>query len=126
MEIVIPRCCGIDVHKKSLVACIRLMGPQGEVAQHVRTFGTMTEELRALAGWLLESQVTHVAIESTGVLWKPVWNVLEPHVTLLLVNPRDVKQVPGRKTDVNDAEWIAQLLQCGLLRSSFVPPHAIR
>jgi transposase len=126
MEIVIPRCGGIDVHKKSLVACIRLMGPQGEVTQHVRTFGTMTEELRTLAAWLLESQVTHVAIESTGVLWKPVWNVLEPHVTLRLVNPRDVKQVPGRKTDVNDAEWIAQLLQCGLLRSSFVPPQAIR
>lgn len=126
MEIVIPRCCGIDVHKKSLVACIRLMGPQGEVTQHVRTFGTMTEELSTLAGWLVEHRVTHVAIESTGVLWKPVWHVLEPHVTLLLVNPRDVKQVPGRKTDVNDAEWIAQLLQCGLLRSSFVPPPAIR
>jgi transposase len=126
MEVVIPRCCGIDVHKKSLVACIRLMGPQGEVTQHVRTFGTMTRELGALAAWLVEHAVTHVAIESTGVLWNPVWNVLEPHVTLLLVNPRHVKQVPGRTTDVHDAEWIAQLLQCGLLRGSFVPPHAIR
>lgn len=126
MEVVIPHCCGIDVHKKSLVACIRLMGPQGTVTQHVRTFGTMTSELGTLAAWLVEHAVTHVAIESTGVLWKPVWNVLEPHVTLLLVNPRHVKQVPGRKTDVNDAEWIAQLLQCGLLRGSFVPPHAIR
>jgi transposase len=126
MDVVIPNCCGIDVHKKSLVACIRLMGPQGHVTQHLRTFGTMTADLSALAAWLRAHGVTHVAMESTGVLWKPVWHMLEPHVTLLLVNPRDVKQVAGRKTDVKDAEWIAQLLQWGLLRSSFVPPAAIR
>lgn len=126
MDIVIPRCCGIDVHKKSLVACVRLLGPQGTVTRHIRTFGTMTDDLRALAAWLQEAGVTHAAIESTGVLWKPVWNVLESTVTLVLVNPRDVKQVPGRKTDVSDAEWIAQLLQCGLLRRSFVPPLALR
>ena len=126
MDIVIPRCCGIDVHQKSLVACVRLLGPQGTVARHLRTFGTMTDDLRALAAWLQEAGVTHAAIESTGVLWKPVWNVLESTVTLVLVNPRDVKQVPGRKTDVSDAEWIAQLLQCGLLRRSFVPPLALR
>ncbi len=126
MEIVLPRCCGIDVHKKSLVACVRLLGPQGTVTRQVRTFGTMTEELRQLAAWLRAEAVTHAAIESTGVLWKPVWNILESTVTLLLVNPRDVKQVPGRKTDVSDADWIAQLLQCGLLRRSFVPPVAIR
>jgi len=86
----------------------------------------MTADLTALAAWLQTLGVTHVALESTGVLWKPVWNVLETTVTLLLVNPRDVAQVPGRKTDVSDAEWIAQLLQCGLLRGSFVPPRAIR
>ena len=126
METVLPRCCGIDVHKKSLVACVRLLGPQGTITREVRTFGTMTEDLRALAAWLQAEQVTHAAIESTGVLWKPVWNILESVVTLLLVNPRDVKQVPGRKTDVSDAEWIAQLLQCGLLRRSFVPPLALR
>jgi transposase len=126
MDIVIPRCCGIDVHQKSLVACVRLLGPQGTVTRHRRTFGTMTDDLRALAAWLQEAGVTHAAIESTGVLWKPVWNVLESTVTLVLVNPRDVKQVPGRKTDVSDAEWIAQLLQCGLLRRSFVPPLALR
>ena len=126
MEIVLARCCGIDVHKKSLVACVRLLGPQGTVTRQTRTFGTTTEALQALAAWLRADAVTHAAIESTGGLWKPVWNVLESTVTLLLVNPRDVKQVPGRKTDVSDAEWIAQLLQCGLLRRSFVPPVVIR
>lgn len=102
MDILIPRCCGIDVHQKSLVACVCLLGQQGTVTRHLRTFGTMTDDLRALAAWLQEAGVTHAAIESTGVLWKPVWNVLESTVTLVLVSPRDVKQVPGRKTDVSD------------------------
>jgi transposase len=126
MDVVVAACCGIDVHQKSLVACIRVIGAGGRVRKDVRTFATTTAALEELARWLLTLGVTHVAMESTGVFWKPVWHVLEPRVALLLVNPRDVAQVPGRKTDVGDAEWIAQLLQCGLLRGSFVPPRRIR
>ncbi len=126
MDVVFPACCGIDVHQKSLVACVRLVEPGGRVRKEVRTFATTTAALTELARWLETLAVTHVAIESTGVYWKPVWHILEPSVTLVLVNPRDVAQVPGRKTDVNDAEWIAQLLQCGLLRGSFVPPRPVR
>ena len=99
---------------------------EGRVRKEVRTFATTTAALGELASWLQTCGVTHAAMESTGVFWKPVWHVLEPHVALLLVNPRDVAKVPGRKTDVSDAEWIAQLLQCGLLRGSFVPPRPIR
>jgi transposase len=94
--------------------------------RQVRSFGTMTRDLRALADYLQGLGVTHVALEATGVLWKPVWNILEGRFTLLLVNPRHLKKVPGRKTDVSDAEWIAQLLQHGLLRGSFVPPRPVR
>jgi transposase len=126
MEVVFPACCGIDVHQKSLVACVRVLGVAGRVTKEVRTFGTMTGSLIELREWLARCGVTHVAIESTAVLWKPVWNVLEDAVTLVLVNPRQVTQVPGRKTDISDAEWIAQLLQCGLLHGSFVPPRPIR
>lgn len=126
MDVVIAACCGIDVHQKSLVACVRVIGAEGRVRKDVRTFATTTAALGELARWLQTLRVTHVAMESTGVFWKPVWHVLEPCVALLLVNPRDVAQVPGRKTDVSDAEWIAQLLQCGLLRGSFVPPRPIR
>jgi transposase len=98
----------------------------GKLFTEVRTYGTMTRDLRAMADYLQALGVTHVALESTGVLWKPVWNILEGRFTLLLVNPRHVKPVPGRKSDVSDAEWIAQLLQCGLLRSSFVPRRELR
>jgi len=126
MEIVIARCGGLDVHKNTVAACVRVQGPSGQITQQVRTFGTTTIQLQALVGWLQEHGVTDVAMEATGVFWKPVWHVLEPHVHLLLVNPRDIRRVPGRKTDVSDAAWIAQLLQCGLLRSSFVPPREIR
>lgn len=126
MDVVFPACCGIDVHQQSLVACVRVTEPHGPVTRHLRTFGTMTAQLAELTAWLHTFGVTHVALESTGVLWKPVWNRLEAAFTLLLVNPRDVQQVPGRKTDVSDAEWLAQLLQCGLLRGSFVPPRPIR
>lgn len=126
MDVVFRACCGIDVHQKSLVACVRVIGPQGQVSKELRTFATTTGALAELAAWLDTYGVTHVALESTGVFWKPVWHALESHVTLLLVNPRDVAKVPGRKTDVSDAEWIAQLLQCGLLRGSFVPPKPIR
>jgi transposase len=126
VDVIIARCCGLDVHQKTVVACVRIQGPTGQVAQEVRTFGTTTAQVRALKDWLEGQGVTHVAMEATGVLWKPIWHVLEPACALLLVNPRDVKRVPGRKTDVIDAVWIAQLLQCGLLRSSFVPPRPIR
>jgi transposase len=126
MDILHAHVCGIDVHAKFVVACCRHIGPTGTVTKTSRTVGTMTEDLRGLAAWLRDEQVTHVAIESTGVLWQPVWNLLDAHVAMVLVNPRDVRQVPGRKTDVSDAEWLAQLLQYGLLRNSFVPPAAIR
>lgn len=126
MDVLIPRCCGLDVHQKTVVASVRILGPTGEVTRETRTFGTMTRELEALAAWLRPFQITHIAMEATGVLWKPVWHVLEPEWQLRLVNPQHLKRVPGRKSDVQDAEWIAQLLQCGLLRGSFVPPAVIR
>lgn len=126
MDVVFAACCGIDVHQKSLVACVRVIGAEGRVRKEVRAFATTTAALGELARWLQTCGVTHAAMESTGVFWKPVWHALEGSLTLVLVNPRDVAQVPGRKTDVSDAEWIAQLLQCGLLRGSFVPPQPIR
>lgn len=126
MDVVFAACCGSDVHQKSLVACVRVMEAASRVRKEVRTFATTTAALGELARWLQTCGVTHGAMESTGVFWKPVWHALEASVTVLLVNPRDVAQVPGRKTDVSDAEWIAQLLQCGLLRGSFVPPRPIR
>jgi len=126
MEVIFPRCAGLDVHSKTVVVCRRIIGPDGKLEKEVRTFATTTAQLNTLAQWLEEGSVTHVAMESTGVFWKPVWNILEARFQLLLVNARHVKQVPGRKTDVKDCEWIAQLLQHGLLRASFVPPPAIR
>lgn len=125
MKPVNERCCGLDVHKETVAACVRVPGPEGRVAD-VRVFGTMTGELLGLADWLTSHGVTHVAIESTGVFWKPVYYVLEERFTVLLVNPAHMKNVPGRKTDVKDCEWIAQLLEYGLLRASFVPPVPIR
>jgi transposase len=122
MEVIHPCCCGLDVHKDTVVACVRRAGPGGGIDQQVRTFGTTTAGLLALGDWLVERGATVAAMESTGVYWKPVWNLLEGRLALMLVNARDVKQVPGRKTDVKDAEWVAQLLACGLLRPSFVPP----
>ena len=126
METIYPRCAGRDVHKATVVACIRLAEPTGRARDLVRTFGTMTGERRALADWLAAHGVTHVAMESTGVYWKPVFNLLEERFTVLLVHPRHITQVPGRKTDVTDSQWIAQLLQHGLLHGSFVPPRPIR
>jgi transposase len=126
MDVIYERCCGLDVHKSSVVACLLLSHPQGEPARVIQTFGTMTEDLLALADWLAEKGCTHVAMESTGVYWKPIWNLLEDAFSLLLVNPRDSKAVPGRKTDVTDAEWIADLLRHGLLRSSYVPDRPQR
>jgi transposase len=121
VDIVYACCAGLDIHQQSVVACVRRHRGQGPARQETRTFGTTTRALLELADWLSEQGVTHLAMESTGVYWKPVWNVLEGQFEMLLVNARDIKQVPGRKTDVKDAEWIAQLLQHGLLRNSFVP-----
>jgi transposase len=126
MDLIHDRCAGLDVHKMTVVACVRVVGPDGAVAREVVSFGTMTAELLALADWLEARGVRHVAMESTGVYWKPVFHLLEGRFEVLLVNARHIKQVPGRKTDVKDAEWIAQLLQYGLLRPSFIPPPPIR
>jgi len=121
MDLLYASCAGLDVHKETVVACVRRLDAKGKVQQQTRTFGTMTGALLELADWLDEQGVTHVALESTGVYWKPIWNLLEGQFEILLVNAHHIKQVPGRKTDVKDAEWIAQLLQHGLLRGSFVP-----
>ncbi len=121
MEVVYERCCGLDIHKKTVVACVVVPGAGKQPHKEIRTFNTMTADLLELADWLTAQRVTHVAVESTGVYWKPAWNVLESSFTLLLVNARHIKQVPGRKTDVRDCEWIADLLRHGLLRASFVP-----
>jgi transposase len=126
METLYPRCAGLDVHKADVVACLRTVGPGGNVTKQVRTFSTMTCGLRAMADWLSAEAVTHVALESTGVYWKPVFHILEDRFLVWLVNAQHIKQVPGRKTDVKDSEWIAQLLQHGLLRPSFIPPRAVR
>ena len=124
---VLYRCCaGLDVHKKTVVVCVRRVGPDGQVHTQVRTFATTTNGLLELADWLIAAGVTHVAMESTGVYWKPVFNILEGQVEVMLVNAHHIKNVPGRKTDVKDAEWIAQLLAHGLLKPSLIPPPPIR
>ena len=126
MERIVERGCGLDVHKKSVAACLRVPGANGQRLQEVRTFGTTAAELLALRDWLEGHRVTHVAMESTGVYWKPIYYGLEEALTCVLVNPVHMRQVPGRKTDVQDCVWIAQLLEHGLLRGSFVPPVPIR
>jgi transposase len=128
METLYRRVAGLDVHKDTVVACVRITEGHGKPREEARTFGTMTDDLLALSDWLRAEKVTHIAMESTGVLWKPVWNILDgaSDWELLLVNARELKQVPGRKTDVKDSQWIAQLLACGLLRSSFVPAREQR
>lgn len=126
MNVIHTCCAGLDVHKKTVVACIRRVSGDGFVSSQVRTFGTMTAELVALADWLDAEGVSHVAMESTGVYWKPVYNLLEGLFEVILVNAHRLKHVPGRKTDVKDSEWIAQLLQYGLLSPSFIPPPSIR
>jgi transposase len=126
VESIYPRCAGIDVHKANVVVGLRRLDARGKLHKEVRTFATMTRDLLALADWLAEQGVTHVAMESTGVYWKPVFNLLEGRFAVLLVNAEHIKRVPGRKTDVRDCEWLAQLLQHGLLRASFVPPAPVR
>jgi transposase len=125
MEVLHPRCAGIDVHRDSVVACARVVHGGG-VERHVETFGTTTAELERLARWLAGHGVTHAAMEATGVYWKPVWAVLAEGVALVLANAMHVRNVPGRKTDVNDAAWLADLLAHGLVRASFVPPEAVQ
>jgi transposase len=125
MEVIYPRCAGLDVHKQTVVACVRIAG-NGTPLQEVRTFATTTAELLALADWLESFGVEQVAMEATGVYWKPVWHILESHFQLVLANAAHVKNVPGRKTDVNDAVWLADLLAHGLIRASFVPPVAVQ
>lgn len=126
MDTLYRRCAGLDVHKKTVMACVRIMGPAGQVQETVREFGTMTEELTQLSNWLAAQGVTHVAMESTGVFWKPIFNILEERFAVLLCNAQHVKQVPGRKTDVCDSQWLAQLMQHGLVRGSFIPPRPQR
>jgi transposase len=122
MELVYKRCCGIDIHKKMLVACVITETESGQRNKEIRTFRTVTADLLELLDWLKAAECTHVAMESTGVYWKPIYNILEGHFELLVVNAQHIKAVPGRKTDVRDAEWIADLLQHGLLKGSYIPP----
>jgi transposase len=126
LDVLYERCAGLDLHKQTVVACRVTPGPSGRVVREVRTFGTMTAELLALGDWLEAGGVTHIAMESTGVCWKPVWNLFEERFALLLVNAAHVKVVPGRKRDVGDAEWLADLLRHGLLAPSFVPDRPAR
>lgn len=126
MEAIIPRCAGLDIHKKSVEVCVRRRETNEQLHQQIRPWGTMTRDLVAMADWMAAQGVTHVVMESTGVYWKPIYNILESRFTVLLVNARHLKQVPGRKSDLRDCQWIAQLLQHGLLKGSFIPPRAQR
>lgn len=126
MKRIYDRVCGLDVHRDSVTACVRVAGESGETQQTVLTVGTKTGELLALRDWLKQGGVRQVAMEATGEYWKPVYYLLESEFEVILANPGHIKNVPGRKTDIKDAEWIAQLLECGLLRASFVPPPEIR
>ena len=125
MEVVHSRCAGLDVHSRQVVACARVITGRG-VSREVSSFGTTTRELRALSDWLQSHGITHVAMESTGDYWKPVWHVLEGRFELVLANAAQVRNMPGRKSDVNDATWIAELLAHGLIRPSFIPPAPVQ
>jgi transposase len=122
MDIIVDRGCGLDVHKETVVACIMGSG----IKKEIRTYSTMTNDLLRLKGWLSDQGITHVAMESTGVYWKPIFNILEDKFEVILVNARHIKNVPGRKTDVKDSEWLCKLLRNGLVKGSFVPPKEIR
>jgi transposase len=126
MENLFLCCAGLDLHKESVEACVRRMEPKGHLHQQTRRWGTMTQDILMMADWMTAQGVTHVAMESTGVYWKPIYNILENRFTVLLVNARHLKQVPGRKSDIRDCQWIAQLLQHGLLKGSFIPPLSQR
>ncbi|CAG0930608.1 hypothetical protein TFLX_01850 [Thermoflexales bacterium] len=124
MDVLRTHCVGLDVHKKTVVAAVRVPQPKKKVGWQVitQTFGTMTADLLTLSDWLLTQGVIHAALKSTGEYWKPVYNILEANFELLLVNAQHIKAVPGRKINVNDAQWLAELLKHGLLNASFVPP----
>jgi transposase len=126
MKVIIEKGCGIDVHQRSLLACLIIGKAGGKPKTTIKTFSTMTRDLLALRDWLVSEGCTHVAMESSGVYWKPVFNILEESMEVLLANARHIKNVPGRKTDVKDCEWIAQLLRHGLIQGSFIPPRPIR
>lgn len=126
LQVLYARCAGLDVHKLTVVACLLLTDSTGKTTHEVRTFATTTSALQALADWLVSQQVTHVAMESTGIYWRPVLTILEPHVSIILVNAQHMKAVPGHKTDIKDSHWIADLLRHGLLTASFIPPKPIR
>ena len=126
MQVLYSRCCGLDVHQKTVVACVMITQPNGKVDKSIRTFATTTAALLDLADWLASLQVSHVAMESTGVFWRPIYNVLEDQFELILANAHEIKALPGRKTDVRDCEWIADLLRHGLIRPSFIPTKPVR
>ena len=126
METLYPNCAGMDVHQETIVACVILTSEDGQSESETRTFGTMTKDLFELLKWLESKGVTHVAMESTGIYWKPVYNILEGYFDVTLANAQRIKNVPGRKTDVSDAEWIAKLLRVGLIEPSFVPSEDLR
>jgi transposase len=126
MQALIERCCGLDVHQETVVACLMIGAPGVRSSKEVRTFRTVTRDLEALRDWLAAAGVTHVGMESTGVYWRPVYAVLEGHFDLIVGNARHIRNVPGRKTDVKDAEWIADLVRHGLIAKSFVPPRPLR
>src|SRR5437763_9613193 len=122
LMVLYPCCAGLDVHKMTVVACIITTGERGKVKRQVRTFATTTVHLLELADWLAEHEVSHVAMESTGVYWRPIFNILEATFEVILVNAQHMKAIPGRKTDILDSQWIATLLRHGLLKASFIPP----
>ena len=122
MQVVYERCCGLDIHKKLVVACLIVLAANGQRHKEIRTFRTTTQELLLMKDWLTAAGCTQIAMESTGVYWKPIFNLLDGDFDLLVVNAQYIKAVPGHKTDVRDAEWIADLLQHGLLKGSFIPP----
>ena len=126
MDLVVERPAALDVHKAQVTACVRGPGEDGRRREEVREFKTTVRELLGLRDWLAGLGVTHVAMEATGVYWRPVWAVLEDEFELVLCNAAHVKNVPGRKTDVGDSQWLCRLLECGLLRGSFVPPKPVR
>src|SRR5262245_51881674 len=126
MRVLHERCCGLDIHKKFVVACLLSTDPDGNVHKVIRSYSTMTGDLLALGDWLRAEQCTHVVLESTASFWRPIYNLLEGHFESLVVNAYHAKAVPGRKTDVKDAEWLADLLRHGLLRASFIPSCAQR
>lgn len=126
MQVIHERCCGLDVHKKTVVACILITLANGEVQRHIRTFSPLTAGLLALSDWLESLAVTVIAMESTGMYWRPVFNLLEEGRSVILVNAQHRKAIPGRKTDMKDSEWLADVLRHGLLKASFIPPAPVR